>query len=36
MFEEFIRRRDVDFASLQEVTSANAITFRGYQTIDNI
>lgn len=36
MLEEFLRRHDVDFALLQEVTSLNAITFKGYQTIDNI
>jgi len=36
MLEEFLRRHDVDFALLQEVTSVNAIMFRGYQTIDNI
>jgi len=36
MLEEFLRRHDVDFALLQEVTSVNAITFKGYQTIDNI
>ena len=36
MLEEFLRRHDVDFALLQEVTSVNAITFKVYQTIDNI
>ena len=36
MIEEFLRKHDVDSALLQEVTSLNAITFKGYQTIDNI
>jgi len=36
MLEEFLRKHDVDFALLQEVTSLNAISFKGYQTIDNI
>jgi len=36
MLEQFLCRHDVDFALLQEVTSLNAITFKGYQTIDNI
>jgi len=35
MLEEFPRRHDVDFALLQEVTSLNAFTFKGYRTIDN-
>ena len=35
MLEEFLRRHDVDFALLQVVTSVNAVTFKGYQTIDN-
>jgi len=34
--EEFLPRHDVDFALLQEVISGKAITFKGYQTIDNI
>ena len=36
MLEEFLRKHDVDFALLQEVTSLNAVTLKGYQTIDNI
>jgi len=36
MLEEFLHRHDVDFSLLQEVTSLNAITFKGYHTIDNI
>jgi len=36
MLEDFLRRHDVDFALLQEVTSLNPMTFKGYQTIDNI
>jgi len=36
MLEEFQRRYDVDFALLQEATSVNIVTFKGYQTIDNI
>ena len=36
MLEEFLRKHDVEFTLLQEATSLNAITFKGYQTIDNI
>ena len=36
MLKDFLRKHDVDFALLQEVMSLNAITFKGYQTIDNI
>ena len=36
MLEEFLRKLDVDISLLQEVTSLNAVTFKGYQTIDII
>jgi len=36
MLEEFIRKRDVDIAILQEVTSVHNINIKGYQTIDNV
>jgi len=36
LLEDFLRKHDVDIALLQEVTTENNITFKGYQTVINI
>ena len=36
MLEQFIRKQEVDFAMLQDVTSKQHIELNGYYVIDNI
>ena len=36
MIEDFLRKQDVDFAMLQEVTPGANINFRGYQSYENL